>query len=462
MAAKKPEKKRPKRQGKKHKGVVLLPPQAKKRMMRWRARYLDPEAPPGVKRHKYESLPAELTTAPQREHWAAMKADELAARRLALALGALPATGRKLSDAVDRYFKDHPRLGERTVEGYRGVANKLVAWGGREGVVIADDLTRARLMEFRGELVREPKQRAAKGNGAGRRKVATKELRAPERVNTELRRLGTVLRYLIDATELSKLSHDDVRRAVKRLDVPKERITFLRPHEIQKSLEAALRHDAKMFVETRKEHAGLRPKGTTLRYAPIAPFVAFCLLTGARLGEALALEWSQVDLDALDTSGAKVGEIHLAGVRLKTKQYRDIDLSVSPALRSMLAAMKLASGGKGSVFELTESLVEAAAKRLKAEHGAPGSFGWQALRRTCGTFLTNAPGIFGAASAYRSAKQLGHSVQVAEKHYLGVLKGISAGARTLEEAMQIQQLIAQVTTRVRSRSDRAASRPAAG
>jgi hypothetical protein len=65
------------------------------------------------------------------------------------------------------------------------------------------------------------------------------------------------------------------------------------------------------------------------------------------------------------------------------------------------------------------------------------------MRRTCGTYLTNAPGIF-AASAYRSAKQLGHSVQVAEKHYLGLARGISPTARTLEAAMQIESVLGRV------------------
>jgi hypothetical protein len=60
----------------------------------------------------------------------------------------------------------------------------------------------------------------------------------------------------------------------------------------------------------------------------------------------------------------------------------------------------------GSVFGLTRDEVVTAGRRLH-RYDAPVTFTWQILRRTCGTFLTNAPGIFGAASAYRSAKQLG-------------------------------------------------------
>jgi hypothetical protein len=49
----------------------------------------------------------------------------------------------------------------------------------------------------------------------------------------------------------------------------------------------------------------------------------------------------------------------------------------------------------------------------------------------------NAPGIFGAASIFREAKQLGHSATIAERSYCGVVK-VSPEAKTLEAAMQIE------------------------
>ena len=57
------------------------------------------------------------------------------------------------------------------------------------------------------------------------------------------------------------------------------------------------------------------------------------------------------------------------------------------------------------------------------------------LRRTCAAVLTNAGGIYAGASAYRSAKRAGHSVTIAEKHYVdyaGKL-GTEEIARLLEE-----------------------------
>jgi len=102
--------------------------------------------------------------------------------------------------------------------------------------------------------------------------------------------------------------------------------------------------------------------------------------------------------------------------------------------------MKLASGGRGHVFgglePYTAAIVESTRRRLLKDYGAP-PFDWQTLRSTCATYLTNAPGVFGAATVYLSAKQLGHSVAVAERHYLGVHRGIPRDARTLEDAMRL-------------------------
>jgi hypothetical protein len=63
------------------------------------------------------------------------------------------------------------------------------------------------------------------------------------------------------------------------------------------------------------------------------------------------------------------------------------------------------------------------------------------LRSTCGTYLANS-NIFGGASAYREAKQLGHSVAIAEKHYLGVVH-VDPAAKTLEAAMGVEEKLLQ-------------------
>jgi len=83
-------------------------------------------------------------------------------------------------------------------------------------------------------------------------------------------------------------------------------------------------------------------------------------------------------------------------------------------------------------------------RHVAAHPAARGAAAVAVARWTRKSWLTNAPGIFGSASAYRSAKQLGHSVHVAEKYYVDVARGIRREARTLEAAMQIEEQMKKV------------------
>jgi len=420
-----------------HPGVVLLRPDPAGRHPHWRARFTDPDTGRSTK----QTLAA-LPTADARRDWAIRKSRTIGKRRMDLDAGAPRATGTGLADALDRYFKDHERLRPGTLGIYRRAADKLATWGAKAGVRSADDLTGAHVVAFRASLVREPLNAPVKGGKRGKREAA-EQTRAPTTVNAELRAIGTVLNYLRRLGLLPKISADDLSDGLAKLASNVERLDYRKPAELRKLLEAALRHDAEKFEATREEHAGKREPGTTPRYTPIAPFVAAALLTGMRAGELIDLDWKRVDLEALDHDGRPVGEIYVTAAS-KTHRARTVGLEVSPMLRTLLTALKLKTGGKGSVFGITRGEAKASERRLRVEFGAPDGCNWQALRRTCGTFLTNAPGIFGAASAYRSAKQLGHSVAVAEKHYVDVARGVSRDARDLESAMQIPAEVQRV------------------
>lgn len=441
----------PKRKrGPRHPGVVLIKPDHTRRIG-WRARFEDPDSGRTVK----VSLDPALTTVELREDWAVRKSKAIARRRLELEGGAARETGTALKDAVTRYFEDHAQLSDETKTLYRAAADKLIAWAEQNRLTSADELVGAKLLAFRATLVKEPKTVRATGGRRGQRQAIDKP-RSPNTVNRELRSIGTVLTYVRRLGLLPRLSSDELRDGLQKLKAPPKRIDYRKPHELQQLLAAALRHDADTFAATRAELAGGRPVGTTPRYVAIAPVIAAAVLTGMRFGHLLALEWSDVDLDALDEHGNAVGEI-VPHAGSTTKRTGVIGLEVSPALRKLLATMKLKSGGLGRVFAVTEGEANAALKRVVKEYGAPAGSTWQAFRRTCGCFLTNAPGVFGAASAYRSAKQLGHSVQVAEKHYVDVLRGIPREARDLETAMQIKAQMEQIIDTV-ERCERASLR----
>jgi len=151
-----------------------------------------------------------------------------------------------------------------------------------------------------------------------------------------------------------------------------------------------------------------------------------------------------------------VGEIYIDSSS-KTAKARAIGLEVSPALRTLLSAQRLKTGGKGSVFGLRPDEARSSMKRLKARYGAPAAAGWQVLRVTCGTYLCNAVGIYGTASPFMESRQLGHSILVAERHYVGLIRGIPIEARTLEAAMQIEREADQVIASITSHAGRLAA-----
>lgn len=437
-----------------HPGVVLLDrtlPSGRKAVQ---ARFRDPDS---GKLHKPMLDLVALPTQEARRLWAMRKSKELAKRRMDIEGGAALTTSRQLDQALTSYFESAAhRLRGKTLVTYRLAINPFRSWCGAHGVATTGDITRAKLAVFRDTLIAKGKGKAVKGAKRGRF-APSEQKRSPVSVNRELRSLKTLLNSWRHAG-LLRLTSDDIADALKALPTALEQPEFLTPAQLKKLLESAARHDEDVFDETREEHRGLRPKGTTRRYEPIAAFAAFLVLTGCRRGEALGLTWADVDLDALDSESRKVGEIRLRAASTKTHRARTIGLEVSPALHKMLAAMKLRAGHDaesqhvfGGKNPYTADLVESTRARLIDEFGAP-KFDWQMLRSTCATYLTNAPGIFGAATVFMSARQLGHSVMVAERHYLGVHRGIPKDAHTLEVAMQIETHLRGPWTQSRART----------
>lgn len=401
-----------KRRTRKHPGVTLMKPGGRHW---WRARYVDPDADGKTKK---ETLDRALTTREAREDWAVRKSQALARRRLELEGGAVRATGTTLAVAEARFYASLAKKSERTRETYQEGTAPFLAWAKQHRIATCDDLSRGRVIAFREDLLAE----------AG----------SPHTFNKKLRAVKRMLGYWIDADLCARLDHDDLRR-VKQEDAPVERRDFLKPAQLRRLLEATERHDAATYSMTRREKAEGSKAGTP-RYDPISAFTLFVLLTGMRLSEALDVTWKNVDLAALDHTGREVGEIYVRAADSKTKKARTVGLEVSPALRRLLIAQKLRTGGRGKVWPVTRDGAIKAMRRLRKTYGAPAEFTWQALRRTTSTFLVNSPGIYGGAGAYMAAKQLGHGVQIMQSNYSGLVRGIPVDARDLETSMQVADL----------------------
>jgi len=410
----------------KHTGVTLIKPEpARERVdsktgkvkrsgaMGWRVRYVDPDTGRAAKR----ALDRTLTTIAAREDYAVRLSERLGRRRLELEGGAVRATGTPLRAAEKRFYASLVKKRERTRETYREGTDRFLRWAEENRVQTCDDLTRGQVIAFREWLL-------AEANSAS---TFNKWIRAVKRM----------LGYAIDCDLCPKLDYADLKR-IKQEQTATELREFLTPAKVRKLLEACERHDAATYSMTRREKA-VGTKAGTPRYQPISGFALFVLLTGCRLNEAVGLDWRDVDLDALDHSGKATGQFQIRAAHSKTKKPRTVSLAVSPALRRLMAAQKLRAGGRGKVWGVTEDEAKGALKRLRKDFGAPAGFSWQALRRTCSTFLVNSPGIFGGASAYMAAKQLGHGVAVMERNYSGLVHGIDPSLRNLESVLGIKE-----------------------
>jgi integrase len=431
-----------------HPGVKLKPPNAAKRMDYWRMLYTDPD----TGRDVYERLdPFTHTTDKARRTSAINKARDLAERREAIANGAPRATGSSFAELGALYLDNAPHLRDSTREGYARAFRRFTEWASGAGVV-PDTLTRARLLEFRTWIFKAPRGRVVKGGKRGERKPASKP-RSAHTINTQLRIMRFVLAWLVVADRLPKLSATDLDVALKAYEEPPIVPEYLEPSELRDLLAAALRHDAVCFELTREERArlGYKGEGDTPRYTPIAPLVMGAVLTGMRLDELCLLDWrTHAFLDTRNHGGELMGELRLRPQDTKTKKPRTVACDVSPALRALLATLKRIGGAKGSVFGVTYDEAEAALDRLRDDYNAPPRFTWQICRSTCSSYLINAPSIYGAAAPFHAARQLGHSVAIAEKHYAGLIRGISRDARTLEAAMEIEAECVAVIKRVAS------------
>ncbi len=431
-----------------HSGVYLVPRTLRDGSKRYRAKFKDPD----TGRVVWETLdPVGLPNRKSRLRWLKEKSKALARRRAEISSGAPRRTSTDLDAAITDYLKrrEDAGLAARTIGVYRKQLERFAVWARTLGIDRVEDLNEIHLVEFRESQETRRKRVPSEKGRRGERRAAAK-LVAPQTANVTLRSVTTFLNYQRKRGRTPLLTRTEVGEALQRLREPPRKANPLWPVECEKLLSAAARHDAATFTLTRAEHRA-SPSAVAMnqtpRYESVAPFVAFVLLTGMRLGEARQVRWRDVHLRAKDVRGAAVGEIRVVAATSKNRTDRRVDLSVSPALRELLTVMKAQAGGKPYVFggakPIAESRVETTRRRLQRSFGAP-AFNWQRLRRTCGSYLTCSPGIFGSTSVFRSAAQLGHSVPVAEKHYVGVLTGIPPMAQTLEAAMDVEGIIAHL------------------
>lgn len=401
----------------------------------WVARWRDPE----TGREVQQTLNREelgLTTDEARRAWAVNKSNDIRERKVAITAGLAVTTRTPIKEAVEGYFEGASGEGlkDSTLTAYHEGTDPFAAWCAKNGVSITEDLTGPKLEAFRKSFVGRKALVPGTGENAGQgAKVMGDRRRSPLQVNKCLRALRTMLNQWRREAKLPNLDSDGIKDNLRFLKVTRDTPNYLRAPDIKALLKAAQRHDKATFSYVRR---GKSRQHNEHRYTPVFEFVTAALLTGCRFSELAGLKWSEVNLDA--------GEIILASGRTKTGHGRRIALDVTPALSALLESMKLQSGKRQFVFGDGGGLNREAADRERARliesFGAP-RFTWHDLRRTCGTFLACAPGVYAGAGAFHAAKRLGHSVLVSERHYAGAVTDIPRDANTLEAAMRIDTML---------------------
>lgn len=379
----------------KHRGVRLIKPSPDHGHRAWRLGWTDPDS----RKARFRNLTdAESLTADTRRDAAVAQLETLKHRRHELKLGANPHKHGDvlLVDAIEQFHTTFgAQMRERTQQNYRRLTGYFVEWCARaeNRYRYTRQLTRGALRMYAGSRV------AVKVDGA---------IRKPTTINNELKTLGAVLREL-RSMELVGLSSDDISLGLKPLTEDVTPGAFCTTPELFEILGGCAGFDV-------DPHRG--------PYARRAlPATLFMLLTGLRPKEAVGIGWSDVTV----VNGHP--RIKVRAEVSKTRRERTIDTAHSPLLAYLVSDHAgrtglILGGNTDSLFNLRRT--------LSVDYST--TFDFKTLRRTCGTYLTCAPSIFGAASVYLTAKQLGHTVEVAQKYYLGVVT-VPVEATTTEAAM---------------------------
>jgi len=411
----------------KHPGVVVIRPRAGRPF--YALRYAEPETGKSRER-RLEGV----TTLPEAEAAAITMHRNLQRRALQVTL----AGGREFASSVstlrqeiETYLaglkrKVSPRgrpTRPITLRRYRDALGQWATWCEKRGCAQLNQLTRTTLSEWLASRL------GTLSKAGAPRKVST--------VNQDVKPVRQMLVAAALAGRMVHLTSDAIRGGLKRLTQPAPLPRCYSVPEIRSVLRAALDYDLSPH-----RHA---------RSAPTAPIVAAALLSGMRRGELATLQVHEVlfdapsDYDPSITTGVDV--LRLPASKVKTGVARDVAMApYSPILGDLMRTLTRGRAGREYVFRMGYQAIGLIAKRLgKAGRTAPAGFCLKDLRSTCATYQSPLPG-----NAKAKADRLGHTLQIAERHYLSIPSGTPLTAPDLETVMKCKAEMREVIARVKA------------
>lgn len=394
-----------------HRGVRILDPDPGKKT--YRLRYSDPETGRVITR---SLTPHENQNSQTRTEAAMAQYRLLRRRREDIAEGATPhrSADKLFAKAIDDHLAaERNVVAEATYLEYRRASEVIKEWAGKVGIKTCRRVSKGELAKLPSHIAGMKKMVRKKGGKRGEMALSDEPL-SPHTVNKLLGGIGGLLNGLRRKEEI-RLTEEDISESLREVPAEITLREFLLPSAIKQLLHACDLHDAETFKITRRRST------TTPRYKPVKGFIEFLLFAGPRVYEGSQILGSDVTLE--------IDQIKVRAEIAKHGIERTLDLTLSST------AMRRAeewSRTDGRLFPLTEGEFLSAIKRLITRYGAP-EFSPHTLRRTTSTFMACTPKI----GPWIEASQIGHSVDVAKKHYIGKVK-VDPNAETLEQAMGLE------------------------
>ena len=380
---------------------------------KWQARWLDPDT---KKRVAISLSKLGISNKGQAEDWARDKEVELEAirretevqgRRRQIATG----WSAILAEYADSWEAEN---GKPLTQGYFA---RFRAFIDTHRITQGGDLREEHLHAFRTYLSKPWEGRAAL---------------APASRNRHMNTVRAMLNWA-NRRKMIRVSRDAISDCLKSFKTDSKLPVVLERKEIERLLRACVEYDGARHHASRSDKGaywtGQPSDSASSKWAPLGPYVLLMLLTGARPSEALELEWSAVKEHSILIFGSK------------TRRERRVPFGDSPALRQLIAGLRLRS--KGQRYVLGDSPSGGPPNyhfrqwnRLLELAGLPG-FQRKSLRSTC---VSNV-----AAKSHLTESELGfrfgRGKDVSIKHYRIQLSPEDRKANTVEAWLEVEDAV---------------------
>lgn len=387
-----------------HRGVQLLPPRAGRTIfftLKWRD--------PSTRGWRYKLLRG-VTAYDAARPYAVRWAHALDVTRRDIEVhGRAAAT--LIAEECARYIQESSRAAKKgpnkgkplapaTVAHYTSALAVFQLWCQRQGLRVLSQLTRAKLSDFR-EL--------AAGDAM------------PSTINFRLKPVRQMLVNACVSGRFESLDSGAVAKALAAYPEADPEPVCIPAAELKALLRKAINDD---LPESRPRARPDKPQ--------FGPALAVGLLGGLRRGEAAALRvdsFAPAELSAHDRRTTHP-VLRVGG---KTGKRTVELLPYSPLLVELLAALTAGRPAGASLLGLSYKQIGARSEKLGIEY--------KSLRSTCATYQQPLPG-----DEKRKADRLGHTIEVAVRHYLALPAGTPISAPSLDAVMgceaELREIIA--------------------